>query len=229
VDQCEREPERANAINAQAVGTLAEHCRASQTRLVHFGTDFIFDGRAVRPYRPDDPPNPLGAYGRSKLLGETELRRINPPGWLILRLAWLYGENGACFPQTILNVARQGKPLRVVDDQIGSPTYTRDVAEIAVALVERNASGIFHAVNSGMASWFEFTRAILDEFAVAADLSPQTSAQWKASHSDAAERPAYSVLDISATERVLGRPIRSWREALHEYRMNALPPPTPAP
>lgn len=218
VDLCEQEPNQADAVNGHAVRVLAEHARRDRTKLVHFSTDFVFDGTSDRPCRPEDPTCPLSAYGRSKLLGENFLRQINPPGWVILRTAWLYGEDGPCFPRTILAAARAGKPLKVVDDQIGSPTYTGDLAGAMLDLIERNGMGLFHAVNRGSVSWFDFTRAILEEFGVKADLSRQSSAEWKQNKPDAAHRPAYSVLDASSLESVLGRPMRPWREALRDYR-----------
>jgi len=223
VDLCEQEPGKADAINGQAVRLLAEQSRLAGTKLVHYSTDFVFDGAATRPYRPEDPTNPLSAYGRSKLLGEQFLQGINPPGWIILRTAWLYGEDGACFPRTILAAARAGKPLKVVDDQIGSPTYAGDLAGATLDLIDRDASGLFHATNQGAASWYEFTRTILQEFNVAADLSPQSSADWKKTRPGAAHRPAYSVLDTFALESTLGRPMRQWQEALRDYRQAAEP------
>ncbi|MCC7351792.1 MAG: dTDP-4-dehydrorhamnose reductase [Phycisphaerales bacterium] len=217
VDLCEQEPEKADAINGHAVGSLAEHAARNGTKLVHFSTDFVFDGSAVQPYRPADPTHPLSAYGRSKLMGERLLQRANPAGWLILRTAWLYGEDGPCFPRTILAAARAGKPLKVVNDQIGSPTYAGDLAAATMELIDRNAGGLFHAVNQGAVSWFEFTRAILEEFHIPADLSPQSSAEWKKSKPAAAHRPAFSVLDSSDLEAAIGHPMRPWRDALHDY------------
>src|SRR5204863_7341155 len=130
---------------------------------VHYSTDFVFDGAASRPYRPDDPTNPLSVYGRTKLSGERQLQDRLPRS-LMLRTAWLYGPGGPCFPQTMINLARQGKPLKVVDDQIGSPTFTHDLAEATLNLIDADARGIYHVVNSGQTSWFDFTAAILEEF-----------------------------------------------------------------
>ena len=218
VDLCEDEQEKADAINGHAVGTLAALSREHGTFLVHFSTDFVFDGTSRRPYRVDDPVNPLSAYGRSKLLGERKLRENAPPKWLILRTAWLYGRGGPNFPRTIIERARQGLPLKVVNDQIGSPTYTVDLAQATLDLLDRGLTGLWHVTNSGSTSWFEFARAALEEFGIAADLSPITTADWLKMRPKQAVRPAYSVLDAMPLARALGHPIRPWRKALADYR-----------
>lgn len=224
VDLCEQQQELADQINGHAVGTLAKLSKQHGTTLVHYSTDFVFDGKGVfeneklRPYQTTDPVGPLSAYGRSKLLGEQKLQEINPPGWVILRTAWLYGSGGPCFPATMVRVARDGKPLRVVSDQTGSPTHTVDLAEATLDLVNANASGLFHATNAGQVTWFEFTRAILEEFNAPTDLQPITSADWVSMKPTAAHRPTYSVLDLSPLEQAIGRPMRPWRDALRDYR-----------
>jgi dTDP-4-dehydrorhamnose reductase len=220
VDLCEEQEDRANVVNGHAVGTLAEMAKQHQTTLVHYSTDFVFDGTGTRPYEPDDEVNPLSAYGRSKLLGERKLQAIDPPGWLILRTAWLYGPRGACFPQTMVNAARAGKPLKVVSDQTGSPTFTYDLADATFELLDRGATGLWHLTNTGQTTWFDFTAAILEEFALKTDLSPTTAAEWKKLRPNSAIRPAYSVLDGAPFARLVGRPMRPWREALHDYRLH---------
>lgn len=219
VDLCEEKHDLANAVNGAALETLATAAQASGAKLVHYSTDFVFDGRSNRPYRPDDPTNPLSAYGRSKRLGEQLLQDINPPGWLIIRTAWLYGPGGPCFPQTMLSLARKGVPLRVVSDQVGCPTFTFDLAEATIDLLDHNAAGVWHVTNSGQTNWFGFTRAILEEFGVApAELLPTTSAEWKQARPSSATRPAYSVLDITPLQQLLARPMRHWRDALRAYK-----------
>lgn len=217
VDGCEADPQAARAVNAQAVLYLAESARRHGARLVHYSTDFVFDGHGERPYRPGDRPEPLSEYGRSKLLGERNLQRAYPDGYLLIRTAWLYGENGKCFPQTMLNAAKSGKPLKVVSDQVGSPTWTGDLADVSLRLVDADTTGIYHVVNSGSTSWYGFTRAIFEEFGVVAEVSEQSSAQWAQSKPDAAHRPAYSVLDTAKTTDAIGQSIPTWREALHQY------------
>ena len=217
VDQCEDEEAAANAINGTGVGLLATACKKSGTMLVHFSTDFVFDGQGKRPYRSDDPVGPVSAYGRSKLLGEQKLQENAPDRWLILRTAWLYGRNGPNFPRTIVERGKAGQPLKVVDDQVGSPTYTEDLAAATLELIDLQKNGIWHLSNSGQTSWYEFARAALEEFGVKAEVAPTTTAQWLAIRPKQARRPAYSVLDVSPFEKATGHPMRPWREALRDY------------
>ena len=217
VDLCEEQQELADAINGHAVGALAALAKEAGAYLVHFSTDFVFDGSGTRPYRPEDPVGPLSAYGRSKLLGERKLREVNPDRWLIARTAWLYGRNGPNFPRTMVERGRANQPLKVVADQVGSPTYTEDLAAAAIDLVERDATGIFHLTNSGQTNWFEFAKAALKAFGVTAEVSPTTSAEWFKLRPKSAHRPAYSVLETEPFQRIVGRPMRPWQEALDDY------------
>lgn len=219
VDLAEKERKQANEVNGVAPGTVAFQCRHHGVPLVHFSTDYVFDGRFRRPLRADDPCNPQSAYGHSKFMGEQNIQKKAPPRWLIVRTAWLYGPNGPNFVQTMLNVARAGKPLRVVNDQVGSPTYTFDLAEATLELLDAGAAGVWHLSNSGETTWFDFARAIFDEWPMSPDLSPISSADWKATKPDSATRPAYSVLDVEPFEKLVGRRMRPWREALHAYRL----------
>ena len=219
VDLAEQEPALADAANGIAPGFLAMECKKHGTTLVHFSTDYVFDGSSRRPWRTDDRPNPQGRYGRSKLLGERAIQMRPPDRWLIIRTAWLYGPNGSNFVQTMLNAARAGKPLRVVDDQVGAPTYTFDLAMATLDLLDREATGVWHLTNAGSVTWYGFTKAILEEFGLTADLAPTTSAEWKKLRPQSATRPAYSVLDLEPFETLVGRPVRPWREALHAYRL----------
>jgi dTDP-4-dehydrorhamnose reductase len=186
-------------------------------KFVHFSTDFVFNGDSNRPWREDDPTDPLSAYGRSKLLGEHMVAREGGSEWLIVRTAWLYGSGGPCFPMTMINAARAGKTLSVVDDQIGSPTFTRDLADATLNLIDAGASGIYHIVNAGQTSWHDFTAAILQQFGLKAELSKTTSAAWKRTRPDSAVRPAYSVLDTSKYSQITGKQMRDWREGLTDY------------
>lgn len=218
VDLCEDEQEKANAINGHAVGLLAAAARERGTFLVHYSTDFVFDGGGTRPYRADDPVRPLSAYGRSKLLGEQQLQANAPARWLILRTAWLYGRGGASFPRTIVERARQGAPLKVVNDQVGCPTYTPDLAQATLDLLDRGQTGIWHLSNSGSATWFDFAKAALEEFGVNAEVAPISTADWVKARPKQAIRPAYSVLDVESFARVVGRPMRPWREGMSDFR-----------
>lgn len=218
VDLCEDEREKADAINGHAVGLLAAAAREQGTFLVHYSTDFVFDGASTRPYRIDDPVGPISAYGRSKLLGEQKLQASAPNQWLVLRTSWLYGRGGASFPRTIVERGRQGAPLKVVNDQIGSPTYTPDLAEATLDLLERGKTGVWHVCNSGRTSWFDFARAALDEFSVPASVAPISTADWVAQRPKQAPRPLYSVMDVEPFARAVGRPMRPWREGLRDFR-----------
>jgi dTDP-4-dehydrorhamnose reductase len=217
VDLCEEQQELANAINAHAVGTLAGIAKEYNTFLVHFSTDFVFDGKGTKPYRTIDTIGPVSAYGRSKLLGEAKLRANAPARWLIARTAWLYGRNGPNFPRTMVERGRAGLPLKVVNDQVGSPTYTEDLAAATIALIERDKTGLWHLTNSGQTTWYDFARAALEEFGVNAEIGSTTSAEWFKLRPKSAVRPAYSVLDVSPYEKCVGRPMRHWREALRDY------------
>jgi dTDP-4-dehydrorhamnose reductase len=218
VDLAETERAAAEECNGRAVGRLAELCRRNATLLVHFSSDYVFDGSVERPLRPEDPVGPRSAYGASKLLGERLIREAAPGDWLIIRTAWLYGIGGPNFVQTMVNAARAGKPLKVVNDQVGSPTYTADLADAAINLVWRGAKGIWHVSNSGQTTWYDFAAAIFEEFQLQPSLSSTTSDEWKAARPDSAVRPRYSVLDVEPVAKQLGRPMRHWREALRAFK-----------
>ena len=221
VDLCEDEPRKANAINGEGPGNLARAAKEYKTRLIHFSTDFIFDGQSERPYRTEDRPNPVSAYGASKLLGERLIQEIDPEGWLVLRTAWLFGRHGNCFPQTMVKLARAGKPLRVVSDQRGSPTSTLDLADATLRLLDQGAQGVFHLTNSGITSWYDFASATLKAFGISADLAPVTTADWLRVRPKQAKRPAYSGLDCSCYTTATGKTMRPWAEALADYRQNS--------
>lgn len=218
VDRCEQESALADTVNGTAVGKLAALARQHGSYLVHVSTDFVFNGRGTRPYRTDDPVEPLSAYGRSKLLGEAELQANAPKDWLIVRTAWVYGRHGANFPRTMITAARAGKPLSVVSDQVGAPTYTVDLAEAILALVDAQARGIVHVTNSGQTNWFEFAKAALQEFGIEHPVAAITAADWQRLRPSTAARPGYSVLDLSDFTRLTGKTPRAWREALSAFR-----------
>jgi len=218
VDLAEKEKDQADAINGHAVGRLANLCKQHGVVLVHFSTDYVFDGTKHRPLQPDDPVGPQSAYGRSKLLGETLLQKHAPERWLIVRTSWLYGPGGPNFPQTMLKVARAGKPLSVIDDQFGSPTYTLDLATATLDLLDHHAAGIWHLSNSDQTNWHDFAAAIFGEFGLQAELSRTTSEAWKKSRPESAIRPSYSVLDVEPYEKLTGKHMTTWLDALARYR-----------
>jgi dTDP-4-dehydrorhamnose reductase len=207
VDDAETEEHRAHEVNALAAANVAAACREAGARLVYPSTDYVFDGTASTPYSPDAPTAPLNAYGRSKLAGEAACRGADS---LVVRTSWLYGAGGRSFPRMILRRARAGERLRVVDDQRGAPTFTRDLATVIVQLLEQRApAGTYHATNAGHTTWFGFASAILDRAGVAAVIEPCSSADFPAR----ARRPAWSVLDCSATYALVGE-LPCWRQAL---------------
>jgi dTDP-4-dehydrorhamnose reductase len=218
VDACETQEGHANLINGRAAGAVAHEAAQHRAKFVHFSTDYVFDGTLRRPLRPDDPVGPQSAYGRSKLMGEQLIRDLGSPSDLIVRTAWLYGPNGAHFVKTMVNVARAGKPLRVVNDQVGSPTYTLDLAAATLELLDGDARGVWHLSNAGETTWFDFARAIFDAWGLRPDLQPTSSDAWKAGRADIADRPAYSVLDVTPFEQRVGHPMRHWRDALTAFK-----------
>ncbi len=164
VDDAEEHEAEAYTANAVVPGLLARAARAHDARLIQVSTDYVFDGRASTPYAEDAALAPRSAYGRTKGAGEWAVRAEAPQHALVLRTAWLYGAHGGCFPRTIARVAREKGGLDVVDDQVGQPTWTRDVAELMVRLVQADApAGTWHATAAGQASWWEFARAVVDD------------------------------------------------------------------
>ena len=216
VDRAEAEPEAAFAVNAWGVRHLAEICRDLGCLLAHFSTDYVFgldEGRS-RPYREDDAPGPVSVYGLSKLAGEYVARAVCPRH-LVLRTCGLYGRRGSGgkggnFVETMLRLAGQGKPIRVVADQVCTPSYTVDVAAAAAALIQAGRCGLYHLTNSGACSWHDFAEAVFALAGVEANLTGITSGEYGA----AARRPGYSVLSMAAYEALGLAPVRPWREAL---------------
>ena len=211
VDACERDPERAHRVNVVGTRHVAEAAGRLGAKLVYVSTDYVFDGSARAPYTEEDPPNPVNAYGRSKLEGE-RVAEDCAPAPLIVRTAWLYGEGAKNFVTEILRLARANRTLNVVDDQVGSPTWARDLAEVIRALIHLGASGIVHATGQGACSRFEFARAIVEMAAVDAEVLPTTSDRFPRP----ARRPAHCPL-AQHRLRQLGLALPYWAESLSEY------------
>jgi len=210
VDRCETEIDLAMLVNGTAVGWLAEASTAVGARLLQISTDYVFDGSGTRPYLEEDPVRPVSVYGRSKLLGEQEARRA--PGHLVVRTAWLYDAWGANFYDTMLKLAGQGKPLRVVDDQRGTPTTCRALARQLLTALEAGASGVLHATCAGETTWFGFAAEIFHQHGLRVDLSACTTADFPRP----AARPGYSVLSGERRKRLGIDAMPDWREALAE-------------
>jgi dTDP-4-dehydrorhamnose reductase len=188
-------------------------CSEKAATLVQISTDFVFDGEKGLPYVEEDATNPLSEYGRTKREGEEAA--LAAPGALVVRSSWLFGRGGRNFVEAILMQAERGeRELRVVNDQRGRPTATPDLAEATVALLQSNASGIYHFANRGEASWFEFAQAIVD---LAGRTETRVVPVDSASLDRPAKRPSYSALDTTRFEKKTGLPIRTWKEALAEY------------
>ncbi len=214
VDDAETHEEDAFAVNAEGAHNLALAARETGARLIHLSTDYVFDGSATSPYTEDSQRHPLGAYARTKAAGEELVLEAHPSGTIILRSAWLYGQHGPNFVSTILRLSGERDTLTVVDDQRGQPTWTRDLAQKIVEIIDADiTSGIFHGTSSGETTWFGFAREIFSQ----AGLDPERVAPTdSASFVRPAPRPAYSVLGHDAWARSGLTPIRSWQAALAE-------------
>ncbi len=212
VDGAEDQPERAEAVNANAVGRLAAAARQRHIFVVHISTDFVFNGQGTRPWREDDPPQPLNVYGRTKLAGEQALQHSGCPH-LIMRVQWSYGRQGTNFIAKILERARAGAPLKIVADQFGAPTWTRDMSRAIARLLARQCTGLYHFANTGYSSRFDVARFVLDHCKLPNPLTPCRTGEFPAR----AARPLNSRFELSRIQAVLDYPIRSWQEALAEY------------
>jgi len=219
VDRAESEPEAAFAVNAWGVRHLAQVCRDLDCTLVQFSSDYVFglDAERTTPLSETDLPGPVSVYGLSKLAGEYAVRSTAPRHFVIrtcgLYGVWGSGGKGGNFVETMLRLAGQGKPLRVVGDQMCTPSYTVDIAEATVPLIQSGRFGLYHLTNGGACSWHELAKTILELSGIKAEVTPITSKEFGA----AARRPAYSVL-APVAYRALGlAPPRSWREALAGY------------
>ena len=215
VDKAESDVQQAFIVNRDSPEQLARAVADYGGRMLQVSTDFIFDGAQRRPYLETDPPNPLGVYGRSKLEGEQAVQRVLPDA-VVLRTAWVYGVHGHNFVKTMLRIATAGKPLRVVSDQVGTPTWTTDIAATIAALVAREASGTFNFTSAGETSWHGFASAILDEGAKAGfDINTETVVPIPTSdYPTPATRPVYSVLNTEKIRPLLPGPIPDWRDSL---------------
>ena len=218
VDRAEDDERSAFALNAEAVGTLAAICQAAGARLVHFSTDYVFDGAKRTPYLETDSPQPVSVYGESKLAGERlALERCERS--VIFRVCGLFGLAGSLgkgkgnFVETMLRLAREGRPLRVVSDQVLCPSYTLDLARKVWKVLPKVAHPIYHLTNAGQVSWYEFARRALELAGVTADLTPVTAAEYGAR----ARRPAYSVLAHAHLAALGEDDLRPWDAALPAY------------
>lgn len=214
VDQAEDEPLQAMTINAQFPAFLNRLVQGSSAHLIQYSTDFIFDGENDIAYKEDDEPNPKSVYGSTKLAGERAIECFDSS--TIIRTAWLYGAGGKNFVRTILGIAQKRPQISVVHDQTGSPTYTKDLAQMSVLLAEKKCTGIYNAVNVGQASWCDLACEAINILGLNTVVLPITSAQWP----QKAKRPPFSVLDTSKLQESIDYVPRTWTQALQEYVLN---------
>ena len=227
VDKAESEPEAAAAVNAVAPGYLAEAAGRVGAQLVHYSTDYVFDGTASVPYREDDAPNPQGVYGQTKLAGEAAIAQAGCD-WLILRTAWVYGARGGNFLRTMRRLAREREELRVVADQRGAPTWSRHIAEATAQILAQlgddraawhRACGVYHLTSAGQATWHDFASAIVDHLRTRETIPCQrVTAITTGDYPTPAKRPAYSVLDNDKLARAFGIRLPDWRDALTQVQ-----------
>ncbi|QWV94321.1 dTDP-4-dehydrorhamnose reductase [Geomonas oryzisoli] len=211
VDGCQSNSEQAMMVNSEGAGFLAMITKEIGAKLVQVSTDYIFDGQKGSPYVEDDLAGPLSVYGESKLGGE--MNTWFNPDHLIVRTQWLYGHNGKNFVETMLKLGAEKKELTVVDDQIGSPTWTRDLALAIKALLDKGCQGTYHAANSGFVSWNGFAKEIFRLAGLDVAVLPMTTEQLNRP----APRPLYSTLDCGKLQRDTGFVPQPWQEALKRY------------
>lgn len=217
VDQAESDPEAAYTVNQRSVRELALISRGIKAVFVHISTDFVFDGSKSCPYTEEDHPYPVNVYGASKLAGEKELLDLCPHS-LLLRTSWLYSHEGHNFVQTMLRLAKEREIIRVVDDQIGSPTCVKDLAQVILTLLKNEVHGMFHVSNEGVASWYDFALAVIEESrrqgipSKARTITPVPSEDFPT----LAKRPFYSVLSKRKIRPYLETPLPHWRESLRK-------------
>ena len=211
VDGCEKNRELAFAVNATGVENVARSAEKIAARVFLVSTDYVFDGKGKRPYETSDPVAPINVYGASKAAGEEALRRAST-AWCIGRTSWLFGIHGPSFPEKILKAAETRPELSVVNDQVGSPTYTRDLAQAIVQLVKDDARGIVQIHNDGVCSWFDFAKEILAQNGLNTRVHPITTDQ----SARPARRPNYSVMSPSSLH-AYGIRLREWRQALSAF------------
>ena len=212
VDRAESERDIAMRVNGAAVGELGRHAHRVGAQVIQFSSDYVFDGTATQPYSETSAANPVNAYGASKLAGERALAASGAT-YLLIRTQWLFGAHGKSFPRTMWERARGGHATRVVRDQTGRPTYTRDLAAAVWTLIGRNVCGVVHVANQGQATWLDVAARVFARAGRADLLTPCVTADYPTP----ARRPRYSVLDTAWAERALGGPLPKWEDAVERF------------
>jgi dTDP-4-dehydrorhamnose reductase len=221
VDKAETDKDLAHKINALSTAEIAKACAKIGAKLIAISTDYVFDGNGKKPYLPDEKTDPINYYGHSKWEGEQAALQYNPSATIIIRTSWVYCEHGHNFVKTMLRLMKEKEELKVVSDQIGSPTYAPDLAAAILSIMDRQLKGelvlagdyypIYHFTNSGVISWFDFATAIKEISASNCKVLPTSSADYPTP----AKRPAYSVLDKESMIHELGITLKDWRESLN--------------
>jgi dTDP-4-dehydrorhamnose reductase len=216
VDQAEKDQKTALALNGTAVGNLADIAAANDIRLIHISTDYVFSGEGFRPWSENDPPKPQSAYAKSKFAGETAMQEAGVGG-VIIRTSWLYSEFGTNFVKTIFNLASTRKELTIVFDQIGSPTYARDLAEVILKILpavrKMKDTKVYHYSNEGVASWYDFAKAIVElKKITTCNILPVESKDFP----KPAKRPFYSVMNKEKIRKDFGIEIPYWKDSLRD-------------
>ncbi len=211
VDGCETHADLAFEVNSRGAANVAKASAKAGTRLIFLSTDYVFDGSKNQPYETGEPLSPHTIYGKTKAAAEVEIGKVHPQG-CILRTSWVFGVDGKCFPDTILQVAQTREQLDVVDDQRGSPTYTVDLARTIMQLCRKGATGIVHATNRGDCTWYDFASAIVTAVHLPVRVHPTSSEKFVRP----AKRPKYSVLSSKSLEQY-GIQMPTWQDALKRY------------
>lgn len=216
VDRAESEKELAFQINGEAVGVLAAVCKAHNTRFVHISTDYVFNGEATYPYTENFPTDPINVYGASKLEGEKQAMQLDP-GSIIIRTSWVYSSHGKNFVKTMMRLMGEKNAVNVINDQLGSPTYAADVAELILKIISDTQlsssnwrPGIYNFSNEGIITWYDFAMAIKEITDGSCDIKPISTSEYPTP----AKRPAYSVLDKTKIQRSFNVPLKDWRKSL---------------
>lgn len=215
VDQAETDRDRAYAVNALGTRNLVVEAEKLGAKFVYLSTDYVFDGKKGTPYSESDRTNPQSVYGQSKRAGEEYVLSLSSK-YFIVRTSWVYGKYGANFVKTMLKLGGEGKPLKVVNDQFGSPTYTVDLARFIEQIIGTECYGIYHATNSGSCSWYEFAKTIFEQAGMQVELSSCATADFPRP----APRPAYSVLEHAAIQLNGFQDLRPWQEGLKDFLTN---------
>ncbi len=211
VDGAETNESVATTVNGTGVGYLAQACHQMEAKLVHVSTDYVFAGDGARPYQPDDPVAPAGAYGRSKLAGEQAIQKVGGH-YAIIRTSWLFGAGGKNFVDTIVQIARQRECIKVVNDQVGCPTWTVDLARCLIDFALNDDQGIFHFCNPPQCTWYDLACEAIRIAAVSCQVQPCTTAEFPRP----APRPAWSVMDCTKTFAALNWQPRPWQQAVKD-------------